>query len=177
MLLNRGLEKTFESPVDCKEIKPVNSKGNQPWIFIGGTDAEASIFGCLMQRANSLGKTLMLGKIEGRRRRGRQRMRWLDSITDSTDMNLSKLQGWEDPLEKETAIHSSILAWRIPWTEEPGRLQSTGSQRVGHDWATSLSGNSGGQRSLACCSSRGGKESDMTRYLSNNNRGLQGRYL
>ena len=154
MLLNRGLEKTFESPVDCKEIKPVNSKGNQPWIFIGGTDAEASIFGCLMQRANSLGKTLMLGKIEGRRRRGWQRIRWLDSITDSTDMNLSKLQGWEDPLEKETAIHSSILAWKILWREEPGGLQPMGSQRVGHDSVTKQQ-----QSSMA-------KESDMIEWLS-----------
>ena len=68
------------------------SKGNQPWIFIGRTDTEAEYFGHLMQRANSLVKTLMLGKIEGRRRRGRQGMRRLDSITDTMDMNLSKLR-------------------------------------------------------------------------------------
>ena len=87
------LEKTLESRLDCKEIKPINLKGNQPWIFIGRTDteAEAPIFWHLMWRADSLEKTLMLGKIEGRRRRGWQRMRWLDSISDSMDMNLNKL--------------------------------------------------------------------------------------
>ena len=85
------LEKTLESPLDCKEIQPVNPKGNQSWIFIRRTDAEAEApyFGHLLWRADSLEKPLMLGKIEGRRRRGRQRMRWLDGITDSMDMSLS----------------------------------------------------------------------------------------
>ena len=86
---NVVLGKTLESPLDCKEIKPANSKGNQPRIFIGRTDAEV---GHLMWRADSLEKIQMLGRIEGKRRRGWQRMRWLDSITDSVDMNLSKLQ-------------------------------------------------------------------------------------
>ena len=88
------LEKTLESPLDYKEIQPVNPKGNQSWIFIGGTAAEAEFhyFGHLIWRANSLEKTLMLGKIEGRRRRGPQSLRWLDGITDSMDMGLSKLQ-------------------------------------------------------------------------------------
>ena len=88
------LEKTLESPLDCKEIKPVNPKGNQPWIFTGRTDieAEAPILWPLMWRTDSLEKTLMLDKIEGRRRRGRQRMRRLDGITGSMDMSLSKLQ-------------------------------------------------------------------------------------
>ena len=91
------LEKTLESPLDCKEsrgIQPVQSEGDQSWVFIGRTDVEAKLqyFGHLMPRADSLEKTLMLGKIEGERRRGRQRMRWLDGITVSMDMSLSELR-------------------------------------------------------------------------------------
>ena len=87
------LEKTLESPLDCKEIQPVHSKGDQPWDFFGRNDAKLKLqyFGHLMRRVDLLEKTLMLGKIEGRRRRGQQRMRWLDGITDSLEMSLSKL--------------------------------------------------------------------------------------
>ena len=81
------LEKTLESPLDCKEIQPVHSKGDQSWISLEGTMLKLKLqyFGHLMRRVDSLEKTLMLGGIGGRRRRGRQRMRWLDGITDSMD--------------------------------------------------------------------------------------------
>ena len=86
------LQKTLESPLDCKEIQPVHSE-DQPWDFFGRNDAKAETpVGHLLRRVDSLEKTLMLGGIGGRRRRGRLKMRWLDGITDSTDMSLSELQ-------------------------------------------------------------------------------------
>ena len=88
------LEKTLESPLDCKEIQPVHSEGDQPWDFFGRNDAEAEtpVLWPLMRRVDSLEKTLMLGGIGGRRRRGRQRMRWLDGNTDSMDVSLSEVR-------------------------------------------------------------------------------------
>ena len=92
------LEKTLESPLDCKETQPVHPKEISPGYSLEGLMLKLKLqyFGHLMRRADSLEKTLMLGKTEGKSRRRRQRMRWLDSITDSMDMNLSKLQEIED---------------------------------------------------------------------------------
>ena len=115
------LEKTLECPLDWKEIQLVHPKGNQSWISLEGLMLKLKLqyFSHLMRRTDSLEKILMLGKIEGRKRRGRQRMRWLDGITNSMEWVWVSSGSW----------------W---WTGRPGVLRFMGSQRVGHDWMTEM---------------------------------------
>ena len=119
------LEKTLESPLDCKEIQPVHSEGDQPWVFFGRTDAKLKLqyFGHLMLRVDSLKKTLILGGIGGRRRRG----------GEGDD------RGWDGWMASLTQwMWVSVKSGSLWWTGRPGVLRFMGSQRVGHDWVTDL---------------------------------------
>ena len=121
------LEKTVESPLDCKEMQPVHSEGGQPWDFFGRNDAkaEATALATSCKELTNWKKTLMLGGIGGRRWRGRQRMRWLDGITDSSITDTWWTWVW---------VNSG--SWW--WTERLGVLRFMGSQRVRHNWAIEL---------------------------------------
>ena len=108
------LEKTLESPLDCKEIQPVHSEGDQPWVFFGRNDAKAEtpVLWPIDVNTDSLEKTLMLGRIEDKQRRGEQRRRWLDSISNSVNVNLSKLR--EIGKDREgwcTTVHGVTKSW------------------------------------------------------------------
>ena len=120
--------------MDSKETKPINPKGNQPWVFIGKTDAEAEaliLWPSDSKRANSLENTLMLRKIEGRRTRGWQRMRWWDGITDSVDMNMSEL--WEIMKNREVwqaAVHGVTKIWTLATKQQSSHVDTIKEKKI-----------------------------------------------